>query len=182
MANELVIPAMSHAFESAKGDLTDRLLAALDAGQDVGGDIRGCQSAAILVVSGKKSETPWLEKKIDLRVEDHAAPIAELHRLVGLARAYQQMNKGDELMEAGNIDGAAAAYKAATDAYPNNVEMAFWQGATWAGVGDVTRAAPLLKQAFQEDPAWIEVLRRLPAAKLLPSKEVAEKAIKEAQK
>ncbi len=182
MANDLVVPAMAHAFEAAKGDLTDRLLAALDAGQEVGGDIRGCQSAAILVVSGKKSDTPWLEKKIDLRVEDHASPIVELHRLVGLARAYQQMNKGDERMEQGDIEGAAAAYEAATKQYPNNVEMMFWQGATWAGVGKLDRAAPLLKQAFQEDPAWIELLRRLPAAKLLPSADVAEQAIGAAQK
>jgi len=181
MANGLVVPAMAHAYASAKGDLADRMLAALEAAQEVGGDIRGCQSAAILIVSGKRSAEPWKEKKLDLRVEDHASPIVELRRLVGLARAYEQANLGDELATKGDVAGASAAYARATALYPQSVELAFWQGVTWATRGDFARSTPLLRQAFQEDPAWIELVRRLPAAKLIPDA-TAEQAISEAQK
>lgn len=182
MANGLVVPAMAHAYEAAKGDLADRMLAALDAAQEVGGDIRGCQSAAILIVSGKRSDKPWAEKKIDLRIEDSAAPLPELHRLVVLARAYQQMNKGDELVEKGDMDAAGAAYGAAAKLAPGNAEMAFWEGIAWANKGELAKSSPLLRQAFQEDPAWIELVRRMPAAKLLPDPATAERTISDALK
>jgi uncharacterized Ntn-hydrolase superfamily protein len=177
MANELVIPAMSHAFEAAKGDLAERMLVALEAAQEVGGDIRGCQSAAILVVSGKRTPNAWEGRKLDLRVEDHAAPLIELRRLVRLARAYDHQNRGDALLEAGNVQGAAEAYAAAGALEPDHAEMAYWQGITWASRGEFDRAAPFLKKAFQADPAWIELVRRMPAAGLLPDGAAAEKAI-----
>ncbi len=177
MANDLVVPAMSHAYESAKGDLTERLLAALEAAQEVGGDIRGCQSAAILIVSGTRTPNAWEGKKLDLRVEDHAAPLVELRRLVRLARAYDLLNRGDGLLEKGDVAGANEAYAAAGKLEPTHVEMAYWQGITWASRGDFDRAAPFLKQAFTADPAWIELVRRMPAAGLLPDQATAEKAI-----
>ena len=170
MGNDKVVSAMSAAYEAAKGDLAARMLAALDAAQAVGGDIRGCQSAALKVVTGKKSATPWAERKIDLRVDDAPAPLVELRRLVGLARAYDHMNRGDAAIEAGDINGAVEHYSAAATAVPDNAEMVYWQGVALAGHGDFERAMPLFKKAFAADPGWIELTRRLPAAGLLSDK------------
>jgi uncharacterized Ntn-hydrolase superfamily protein len=176
MGNDKVVSAMSAAFEAAKGDLAARMLAALDAAQAVGGDIRGCQSAALKVVSGKKSATPWAERKMDLRVDDSPAPLPELRRLVNLARAYDHMNRGDAAIEAGDVNGAVEHYSAAATAVPDNAEMVYWQGVALAGHGDMERAMPLFKKAFATDPGWIELTRRLPAAGLLPDK-TAERVV-----
>jgi uncharacterized Ntn-hydrolase superfamily protein len=176
MGNDKVVSAMSVAYEATKGDLATRLLAALDAAQAVGGDIRGCQSAALKVVSGKKSATPWAERKMDLRVDDSPAPLVELRRLAGLARAYDHMNRGDAAIEAGDIPGAVEHYGAAATAVPDNAEMVYWQGVALAGRGDLERAMPLFKKAFAADPAWVELTRRLPAAGLLPDK-TAERVV-----
>jgi uncharacterized Ntn-hydrolase superfamily protein len=178
MGNDKVVPAMRTAFESAKGDLADRMLAALDAAQAAGGDLRGCQSAALVVVGGTRGTTPWL-KKIDLRVEDHAAPLVELRRLVTLARAYDQMNQGDAAVEANDIEKAGQHYGAASRMVPGNAEMAYWQGIAYASKGQHERAAPLLKQAFADDRAWIELTPRLPAAGLLDAP-TAERIVRDA--
>ncbi len=177
MANDRVVPAMRTAFESSKGDLAERLLVALEAAQEAGGDIRGCQSAAILVVSGKRTPNAWEGKKLELRIEDHAAPLVELRRLVRLARAYDLLNRGDALLEQGNVAGANEAYAAAGALEPDHAEMAYWQGITWAARGNYDQAAPFLKKAFDADPSWIELVRRMPAAGLLPDAAAAEKAI-----
>lgn len=177
MANELVVPAMRHAYEAAKGDLAERLLVALEAAQEVGGDIRGCQSAAILIVSGKRAAHAAEGRMLDLRIEDHPAPLVELRRLITRARAYDQMNRGDAMLEAGNIEGANAAYSTAAKLEPDHPEMAYWHGITWASRGELDKAGPFLKKAFQADPRWIELVRRMPAAGLLPDEASAEKAI-----
>jgi uncharacterized Ntn-hydrolase superfamily protein len=177
MGNDKVVPAMTAAFESAKGDLADRMLAALDAAQEVGGDIRGCQSAALVMVSGKKSAAPWAERKIDLRVDDARAPLAELHRLVTLARAYDRMNKGDAAIERGDMKAAVDNYGAAAAAVPDNAEMIYWQGVALASHGEVERSLPLFEKAFAADPAWRELTRRLPAAGILPDQATAERVL-----
>jgi uncharacterized Ntn-hydrolase superfamily protein len=177
MGNDKVVPAMTVAYEAARGDLAERMLAALDAAQAVGGDIRGCQSAAILVVSGKKSQAPWAGKKIDLRVEDSAAPLVELHRLVTLARAYDQMNQGDAAVETGDMKGAVEHYGAAAAAVPDNAEMVYWQGVALASHGEIDRALPLFRKAFADDPAWIELTRRLPSVGLLPDDATAQRLV-----
>ena len=182
MANDRVVPAMRAAFESSKGDLAERMLVALEAAQEAGGDIRGCQSAAILVVSGKRTPNAWEGKKLELHIEDHAAPLVELRRLVRLARAYDLLNRGDALLEQGNVPGANEAYAAAGALEPDHVEMAYWQGITWAARGDFARAAPLLNKAFTADPSWIELVRRMPAAGLLPDAAAAERAIEAGSK
>ena len=167
MGNDKVVPAMVAAFESTTGDLADRMLATLDAAQAAGGDLRGCQSAAIVVVSGKRSDTPWKERKLDLRVEDSAAPLVELRRLVTLARAYDHMNQGDLAVEKGDMDGATLHYSTAAKLVPDSPEMVYWQGIGLASGGQLDRATPLLKQAFAADKGWIELTRRLPGAGLL---------------
>lgn len=181
MANDRVVPAMRVAFESTKGDLAERMLATLEAAQAVGGDIRGCQSAAILVVSGKRTEAPWAEKKLDLRVDDSAAPLVELRRLTTLARAYDRMNQGDLAVEKGDMAAAAEHYGAATRLVPDAAEMTYWQGIAFASRGDLARATPLLRRAFAADPAWIELTRRLPASGLLPDAATAERTIEAAR-
>jgi uncharacterized Ntn-hydrolase superfamily protein len=181
MGTDTVVPAMRRAFEAATGDLADRMLAALDAAQAAGGDLRGCQSAAILVVGGARTDEPWKARKLDLRVEDAPAPLAELRRLVTLARAYDYMNQGDLAVEAKQLDRAREHYGAASRIVPDNAEMMFWQGVALAGHGQPDEALPLLRKAFAADPAWVELVRRLPAAGLLDPA-VADRIVRDAAK
>jgi uncharacterized Ntn-hydrolase superfamily protein len=168
MLRDTVWPAMAKAYESTKGDLAERLLAALEAAEREGGDIRGRQSAAIVVVSGTNTGRPWVDRIVDLRVEDSATPVAELRRLVALKRAYDRMNRGDELFATKDIEGALREYAAAEMAVPENVEMVFWHAVTLANAGRVDEALPLLKRVYAADTNWKELLRRLPKAGLLP--------------
>ena len=178
MENPTVWDAMARAFESTRGDLAERLLAALEAAEGEGGDIRGRQSAAIIVVSGTSTGRPWLDRKFDLRVEDHPTPVPELRRLVHLQRAYNALNEGDGLVTDGDIEGAMAAYTRAMDLVPDeatNGEAPFWVGITLASIGREDDAIPYLRRATAQDPNWSELMRRLPAAGLLPSAEVADR-------
>jgi uncharacterized Ntn-hydrolase superfamily protein len=177
MGNDQVVPAMAKAYESTRGDLAERLLAALDAAQAAGGDLRGCQSAAILIVSGKKTDAPWNERKLELRVEDSADPLRELRRLVGLGRAYDRVNQGDLALEKKDIPGALAHYEAGMKAAPENIEMKFWVAVTLASIGKVDDSLPLFRAAFRDDPAWVELVRRLPKAEIIPNTETGRAAI-----
>jgi uncharacterized Ntn-hydrolase superfamily protein len=168
MERDTVWGAMSKAYESATGDLADRLLAALEAAQAEGGDIRGQQSAAILVVPGASKGAPWRERKVDLRIEDHPEPIVELRRLLGVQRAYDHMNHGDELFADGDVPGAVEAYAAAAELQPESVEVRYWQAITLVGAGRLEEAMPILRSVFTSEPRWRELTRRLPAAGLLP--------------
>ena len=163
--------AMARAYESARGDLAERLLAALEAAQAEGGDIRGRQSAAILVVSGTPTGKPWLDRLFDLRVEDHPEPVKELRRLVHLARAYQHMNAGDEAVTQGDVEGALREYSTAAAMVPDaatNGEMVFWHAVALVNAGRVDESIPLFRRAFAVDANWRELVRRLPRAKQLP--------------
>jgi uncharacterized Ntn-hydrolase superfamily protein len=170
MANAKVWPAMAAAFEASRGDLADRMLAALEAAQAAGGDIRGKQSAAILIVKAKSSGRPWAgaDRVFDLRVEDHAAPIAELRRLIRLQRAYAHANRGDELMSEKKIDEALKAYTAAGELAPDILELPFWQAVTLVVVGRESEAAPIFRRLFAKEPYWADLVPRLPAAGQLP--------------
>jgi len=140
MLRPTVPAAMARAYQESKGDLAERLLAALEAAQAEGGDIRGRQSAAIIVVSGKPTGRPWQDRLIDLRVEDHPQPVAELRRLVHLARAYQHMNAGDEATTRGDIAGALHEYATAEAMVPDaqtNGEMVFWHAVMLVNAGRV---------------------------------------------
>jgi len=76
-----VLEEMAKAFEKTKGELVDRLLAALEAGDKAGGDRRGKQSAAIIVVREKGGYGGYTDRYVDLRVDDHPEPVQELKRL-----------------------------------------------------------------------------------------------------
>jgi len=168
MANPNVWPAMGKAFEEAKGDLTDRLLAALDAGQAAGGDIRGKQSAAILVVRGKSTGRPWADKIVDLRVDDSNEPIGELKRLVRYWRAYDHMDQGDDCTTKKDWDCAVREYGEAEKILPEQVEVVFWHAVTLVTSGRTEESLPLFKRVFEREPVWAEILGRLPASGLFP--------------
>ncbi|UCC41341.1 MAG: DUF1028 domain-containing protein [Candidatus Aminicenantes bacterium] len=170
MLNNTVWKAMAAAYESTDGDLTDRLLAALEAAEKEGGDIRGRQSAAIIVVTGNPTGQSWQDRIVDLRVEDHPDPVEELKRLVAVHRAYEHMNKGDEYMAEENIEAALKEYSKAEQMAPYNIEMAFWHAVTLASLDKVRESLPLFKKVFEADHNWAVLLPRLPKSGLLPDK------------
>ncbi len=163
-----VCSAMASAYRASKGDLAERLLAALDAAEEAGGDVRGQQSAALLVVSGDRVLPEWGGRVFNVRVDDHPEPLVELRRLLLTARAYNLMNTGDAHMTSGDIDKAITAYTNAQRLVPDNHEMVFWHAATLAADGQVEESLPLFAQAFARWPLWREVVTRLPASGLLP--------------
>lgn len=167
MLNSRVWPAMARAYEEASGPLAERLVAALAAAQAEGGDIRGQQSAALLVVRGQPTGNVWEDRLIDLRVDDHPAPVEELARLLRVHRAYEFMNQGDEWLERDDVDGALAAYSAAEALYTGNPELPFWHAVALLNTGQIERARPKLAEVFARDAAWREVLFRLQRAGLL---------------
>lgn len=169
MARDEVWPAMSKAFEAAQGDLAERMMAALEAAQAVGGDIRGQQSAALVVVPGVPSGRPWADRIFDLRVEDHPRPLEELRRLLLVARAYRHMNAGDLAVEKRDMAGAEREYGAAMKILPDSAEVVFWYAAALAMAGEVDRSLPLFARSYALDPAWRTLVPRLPASGLLPS-------------
>jgi len=168
MEKETVWPAMAKAFEAARGDLAERMLAALDAAEAEGGDIRGRQSAALLVVKGVSTGRPWNDKVFDLRVEDHPAPLVELRRLVSLQRAYNLMNAGDLAVEKKDDAGALKAYSGAEALVSDNAEMAYWHAVALANMGRVDESLPVFAKAFRLHPKWRDLTPRLPKAGLLP--------------
>jgi uncharacterized Ntn-hydrolase superfamily protein len=172
MLKPTVPDAMARAYEGAKGDLADRLLAALEAAQAEGGDIRGSQSAAIIIVNGRSTGRPWADKLFDLRVEDNPQPLKELRRLVHLARAYQHMNAGDDAVTRNDVATALKEYSTAQQMVPDSVtngEMVFWTAVMLANVGKVEESLPLFRRAFAQDENWRELVKRLPRAGQLPT-------------
>lgn len=168
MMNDKVWPAMSAAFENTKGDLVERMLAALDAAQAAGGDIRGKQSAALIVVRGKPTGQAWKDRTFDLRVDDSPEPLAELRRLVKLQRAYNHMNAGDLAVEHKDNEGALREYGAAEKLVPDNAEMIYWHAVALVNMGRVDQSLPLFRKVFAMDPNWATLTPRLPKSGLLP--------------
>jgi uncharacterized Ntn-hydrolase superfamily protein len=168
MLNDSIWPAMSRAFEASKGALADRMLAALDAAQAAGGDIRGRQSAALIVVSGKPTGKAWIDRIFDLRVDDNPEPLKELRRLVVLQRAYNHMNAGDLAVERKDNQGALREYSAAAALAPGNVEMVYWHAVALVNMGRVDESLPLFRQVFKAEKNWVTLTPRLAIAGLLP--------------
>jgi uncharacterized Ntn-hydrolase superfamily protein len=168
MSNARVWPAMARAFESARGDLAERMLAALDAAQSQGGDIRGRQSAAIVIVRGESTGKPWADRLFDLRVDDHPEPLRELRRLVRLQRAYNHMNAGDAAVERKDNEGALREYAAAEQLVPDNIEMVYWHAVALANMKRVEEALPLFRRVFAADPNWRTLTPRLVKSGILP--------------
>ena len=168
MEKASVWPAMARAYDAATGDLAERMLAALDAAEAEGGDIRGRQSAALVVVKARSSGRPWADRVFDLRVEDHAQPLSELRRLVRLQRAYNHMTAGDDCVAVNDWPCAEREYGKARALEPGHAEMAFWYAVALATAGKLEPARPLFAQAFTADPRWRELVKRLPDVNQLP--------------
>lgn len=177
MLTSTVNQAMADAFEKSEGKpLAERVLAALQAAQRACGDIRGKQSAAILVVAGKATDAPWNDRLIDLRVDDNKAPLVELERLLKLYRAYEHMDKGDLATEKNDMVSAMQEYSAAMKMFPANVEMKYWTAITLANNNRIAEAKTILKKIYAIDPNWRELTKRLLKAKVL---NVSDKVLKE---
>jgi uncharacterized Ntn-hydrolase superfamily protein len=158
MASPAVWPAMATTYEATAGPLARRLLAALDAAEAEGGDVRGRQSAALLVVPA--AGEGW-RTTVELRVDDAVDPLAELRRLLDLSDAYELANRADELAGEGDHERAAELYARAAEAAPANVELSFWAGLGIAAGGDLERGADRVRAAIEAHPGWRALLARL---------------------
>ncbi len=168
MLNDRVVPAMAGAFEENSDlPLAERIVKVLQAAQAAGGDIRGKQSAALIVVGGEPAAGPWLDKKVDIRVDDHGDPVTELERLLRVHRAYEHMNAGDLAIEHNDMATAMREYEAAAAMFPDNLEMKYWKAVAMANNKQVSEALPLFREIFRADPNWKEMTRRLPGPGLL---------------
>jgi uncharacterized Ntn-hydrolase superfamily protein len=168
MLNKNIVPAMEKAWKAnSQLDLAERMVEVLKAAQAAGGDIRGKQSAALLVVKAKATDEPWNDRAIDIRVDDHEQPISELERILKTYRAYEHMNQGDLEIEWGNMEKAMTEYRAAMTMFPDNLEMKYWTAITLASNKKIKEASDMLQKIYQKDSNWRELTRRLPKVGLL---------------
>jgi uncharacterized Ntn-hydrolase superfamily protein len=174
MEKDTVWAAMALAYTSTDAPLAERMMAALEAAEAEGGDIRGKQSAAMLVVTGSPKGRFWEDRIIDLRVEDSPEPLAELRRLLRIRRAYMAMSEADRLSESGDRAAADAKYAEAIRIAPEMVEIRFWTGLDMAVGGDMDGGCKLMAEVVREKGGrWIETLRRLAIVDRVPA-DVAE--------
>ena len=167
MLTDKVWGAMSEAFENSAGPLAERMITALEAAQNAGGDIRGQQSACLLIVKGEATGNPWEDKFIDLRVDDHTEAVKEIKRLLKVYRAYEHMNKGDLAIEKNDMDLAMNEYSTAEEMFPENLEMKFWHAVTLANTGKVNESLPMFTEVFLKDNNWRILFGRLKPSGLL---------------
>jgi uncharacterized Ntn-hydrolase superfamily protein len=163
LAREGVCEAMEAAFAGATGELAERMVVALEAGEQAGGDLRGKQSASLLVVREVSSEEPWRNVVVDLRVEDDAAPLTELRRLWRMQRAKSALDRAEAALGAGRLDEARAAFEEGLELSGREDEQLFWGGLAMSRVGDEQTAVSLLQEAIAKNPSWRTMLERLPA-------------------
>ena len=161
MLRPTVPASMAAAFRSAEGTLADRLLASLEAAEAEGGDIRGRQSACILVVRMTSTGRPWEDRLTDLRVEDSSDPLAEMSRLLKVQRAYSHMDAGDVALAIGDHARALEEYSAAERLYQENEEIVYWTAVGLANSGRVAESLPRFRQVFERNENWREMTSRL---------------------
>ena len=168
MLNDKVVPSMKKAFEeNFKLPVAERIIKVFEAAEKSGGDIRGNQSAVILVVGSKKVKNEWEDKKIDLRVDDSENPIKEIKRLLKVSRAYEHMNKGDVAIEKGDMQKALREYASAERLFPQNLEMKFWKAVALLNNSRVSQAREIFKYVINKNKNWEKLLLRLPASNLV---------------
>lgn len=168
MENPTVCDAMLSAYETAEGDLADRMMAALRAAQGEGGDVRGRQSAALKIAPGERTDSTWNRYTYDIRVDDHEAPVEELARLLKIARTYRLFGESEGHLAAGRVDEARATFERARALSPDNHEILFWRAVSLTGRDELDEALPLYARAFELWPKWRTVVERLPASEMLP--------------
>lgn len=167
MLNDSVWPAMAAAYEKTQGVLADRLIAALQAAQESGGDIRGKQSAALMISENIRDDKPWTHMRTNLRVDDHPEPIIELQRLLDIQLAYDLMNEGNDLLSKDLSESARIKYQQAAQLAPDIEELPFWQAVTLADTGKIDQALPIFERVFSINKNWALLVQRLPASGLL---------------
>ena len=168
MLSDKVWTVMAKSFEDGNSlPLPERIIKSLEAAESVGGDIRGKQSAVLLVVAGKPTENKWEDPKINLRVEDHSEPLKELKRLLKIFRAYEHMNFGDLAIEKGDMAKAFEEYDAAQKMFPDSLEMTFWTAVSLANQNQMDKALKLFKSIFKKEKNWRILTERLPPSELL---------------
>ena len=167
MLQATVWPAMHAAFQSARGSLAERMLTALEAAEAAGGDIRGRQSAALLVVRAQRTGRIWEDRLIDLRIEDHPEPVKELRRLLRVDQAYKHMNAGDLAIERRDEITALREYGLAEQLFPENLEMRYWHAVSLANIGKLDEAQRIFQEVFQRDNNWRILTERIQAVGLL---------------
>jgi uncharacterized Ntn-hydrolase superfamily protein len=167
--------AMAAAFDTDRGDLAARMLAALDAAEAAGGDIRGQQSAALVVCRGEPSGRAGHDRLVDVRAEDHPEPLVELRRLVSMAQAYRRMDEAETAMATGDLDGALEIVRDSVASQPTLPELPFWQAVMLAGLGRAEEARRAAAPVFarSDGDRWRELVRRLPATGSLGEAEAA---------
>lgn len=185
MTNDTVIQAMSNAYERSSEDLAGRMMAALYAAQEHDGDIRGMQSAALMIVENDMSLPSW-ESLYDLRVDEADFPLDELQRLVFFQRSQHMSTHGHDLLNAGDADAALRQWKHARELAPENKEMAFWQAIALADkkpmANAVSVAARIMQQALQDDERylkWVDLIHRLEQVGLIERKGAARELLVE---
>ncbi len=177
MLNDKVVPAMEKSWkENSAMPLAERMVAVLQAAQNVGGDIRGKQSAALLIFAPEATKEPWNDKLLDLRVDDSENPVVEIDRLLKVFRAYEHMNQGDLYVEKNEMKSAMDEYNAAMKMFPENLEMQYWTAITLANDKQMKRASEMLQNIYKKDSNWRELTKRLPKVGLL---NVSENELKE---
>jgi uncharacterized Ntn-hydrolase superfamily protein len=163
MLRPTVWPTMAEAYQSTRGELVERLLSALDAAEAEGGDIRGRQSAAILVVAGKNTGRPWADKLYDLRVDDAPEPLKEIRRLVSVARAYFHHRRAQSALERGDNAAMKREFEVAAQLIGDNPEMRFWHAIGLLGIDEVEDGIAMLREVAAHDRNWITLALRLRA-------------------
>jgi len=168
MLGATVSEAMARAFQTTAGDLAHRMLAALDAAEAEGGDVRGRQSAALIMVRGKSSRRPWADRLFDVRVDDHAEPLPELRRLVDVQRAYTARENDEAAFASNDIDTGDREYRRAQSLSPHNVEFSFWHGIAMLRSGRIDDAIRILRPVFARDRNWATLATRMIGSQFLP--------------
>ena len=169
MASPAVWPLMAMTFEQTEGDLAERMMVALEAAQAEGGDLRGKQSASMLIVSGTPTGVSWKDVVLDLRVEDHPEPLKQLRRLIRINRAYRHANAGDLYMETGKVESALVEYDLSSKLYPENPELKYWAAVTLVGEGRIEEALPMFGEVFRRAPELKIMTPRIISSGLLPN-------------
>jgi uncharacterized Ntn-hydrolase superfamily protein len=175
MLRPSVWPAMAEAYKSAHGELVDRLLSVLDAAEAEGGDIRGRQSAAILIVGGKNTGRPWVDKLYDIRVDDAPDPLKEIRRLVSVGRAYIHQRRAQSALERNDRAAMNREFETACELIGDNPELRFWHAIGLLGVGELDDGIAILREIAARDRNWITLALRLPAPLLKTNPEMLEK-------
>jgi uncharacterized Ntn-hydrolase superfamily protein len=179
MRSRRVWKAMANSFRRSKGSLADRLMLALESAEQAGGDLRGRQSAAILVVKVSGSSMPWHDRVVDLRVEDHPQPLVEMRRLLRIQQAYVHANNGDLMTEKGDIGRALEEYGKSAELYPENAELKFWQAVTLIDHGELGKGKAILKRVFRSNKDLRTLLKSLvPAGLLKVDRETLQELLK----